>query len=51
VLAATEGDLGSVASDSHWQPPALRPESAVWTDDYSDLASYLMLTPLRLWSR
>ncbi|MFI5459785.1 MAG: spermidine synthase [Isosphaerales bacterium] len=51
VMAATEGDLGSLVADSRWQPPALRPGSAVWTDDYSDLASYLMLTPLRLWKR
>ncbi len=48
VMAATETDLASLAVDPRWQPPALRPGSRVWTDDYSDLASYLLLTP---WSR
>ena len=44
VMAANEADLGSLAADARWQPPTLRPGSAVWTDDYSDLASYLILT-------
>jgi len=48
VMAMTERDLGSLAADPRWRSPALRPGSAVWTDDYSDLASYLMLTPGRL---
>ncbi len=47
VMAANEADLGSLAADPRWQPPALRPGSSVWTDDYSDLASYLLLTPGR----
>jgi len=47
VMAATEGDLGSLVADSRWQPPALRPGSAVWTDDYSDLASYLIMIRAR----
>ena len=51
VMAATESDLGSLAADSRWRTPTLREGSAVWTDDYSDLASYLILTPARLWNR
>jgi hypothetical protein len=47
VMAANETDLGSLATDSRWQIPALRPNSAVWTDDYSDLASYLLFTQRR----
>ena len=45
VMAANETDLGSLASDARWQAPRLRPGSAVWTDDYSDLASYLLFIP------
>jgi hypothetical protein len=41
VMAANQTDLGSLAADARWQPPTLRPRSAVWTDDYSDIASYL----------
>jgi hypothetical protein len=44
VMAARASDLGSLATDARWQAPALRPGSAVWTDDYSDLASYLLFT-------
>jgi hypothetical protein len=51
VMTATERDLGALAHDPRWQPPNPRPGAAVWTDDYSDLASYLLLTPGRLWSR
>jgi hypothetical protein len=51
VMAATDGDLGDLVADPRWQPPALRPGSAVWTDDFSDLASYLMLAPGRLRSQ
>jgi len=51
VLAATEADLGSLAADTRWQPPTLRRGSTAWTDDYSDLASYLLLTSGRLRSR
>src|SRR5262249_37473798 len=50
VMAATEGDLGSLAADPRWRSPALRPGAAVWTDDYSDLASYLILTPSQQWT-
>jgi hypothetical protein len=47
VMAANETDLGRLTTDSRWQIPALRPRSAVWTDDYSDLASYLLFTQRR----
>jgi hypothetical protein len=51
VMAATERDLESLASDSRWQPPALSVHATVWTDNYSDLASYLHLTPRSFWGR
>jgi hypothetical protein len=51
VMTETEHDLGTLADDPRWQPSKPRPGSAVWTDDYSDLASYLLLTPGRLWRR
>ena len=47
VIAAKETDLGSLASDFRWKVPGLRPGTAVWTDDYSDLASYLLFTQRR----
>jgi hypothetical protein len=47
VMAGTESDLGTLAQDSRWQAPALGARSSIWTDDYSDLASYLILTPGR----
>ena len=48
VMAGNESDLGSLATDVRWKPPVLRAHSSVWTDDYSDLASYLILMP---WQR
>jgi hypothetical protein len=51
VMATAEQDLGELATDPRWQPPASRPGSRVWTDDYSDLASYLILIPGRLLGR
>jgi hypothetical protein len=51
VMTATERDLGALADDPRWQLSKPRPGSAVWTDDYSDLASYLLLTPGRLWRK
>jgi hypothetical protein len=47
VAAMTERDLGGLVADPRWRRPTLRPGSAVWSDDYSDPASYLMLTPGR----
>ena len=48
VMAATEADLGSLAADPRWLPARPRSGSAAWTDDYSNMASYLVLTPGRL---
>ncbi|MCA1738476.1 MAG: fused MFS/spermidine synthase, partial [Actinobacteria bacterium] len=39
VMARGEGDLGSMADDERWQPCSQDPNSAVWTDDYSNLLS------------
>jgi len=47
VMAEREADLGPLADDPRWQPPRHRPNSSAWTDDYSDLASYLTLRPRR----
>jgi hypothetical protein len=47
VMAINEADLGSLATDARWQVPRSRPGAAVWTDDYSDLASYLRWMPGR----
>ncbi len=47
VMAASEGDLGTLATDGRWQRPRLRPGARPWTDDYSDLASYLRWRPVR----
>jgi hypothetical protein len=43
VMARTETDLGEVATDSRWLPLRVCPGARVWSDDYSDLASYLVL--------
>ncbi|MGO9923623.1 MAG: fused MFS/spermidine synthase [Isosphaeraceae bacterium] len=51
VMAAAEQDLGGLETDARWQRSTPRPRSRVWTDDYSDLASYLILMPGRLWGR
>jgi hypothetical protein len=48
VMAASEADLASLASDPRWRLPKLRRHAAAWTDDYSDLASYLLGMPRRL---
>ena len=45
VMAAQETDLDSLATDPRWQVPRLRQGSKVWTDDYSDLAAYLLFIP------
>ncbi len=50
VMAATDGDLGAIATDSRWRLPARRPHARAWTDDYSDLARYLRWMPPRLGS-
>ncbi len=39
VMARQQEDLGSVPNDPRWQPCLREPDSAVWTDDYSNLLS------------
>ena len=48
LMAPSEIALGALVSDSRWRLPDLRPNSRVWTDDYSDLARYLQWLPRRL---
>jgi hypothetical protein len=47
VMAESLGDLKELASDPRWRAPLQIPASAVWTDDYSDLASCIRWIPLR----
>lgn len=42
VMGRVDEDLGGLAGDVRWRVPRLRPGAALWTDDYSDLASYLV---------
>jgi SAM-dependent methyltransferase len=39
VAARTEADLGVLARDPRWKPPATRADVRPWTDDYSSLLS------------
>jgi hypothetical protein len=43
IMAGHESDLSHLGTDPRWQVPQIRPGARVWTDDYSDLASYLVL--------
>jgi hypothetical protein len=43
IMAEHDSDLGHLATDPRWQVLQVRPGARVWTDDYSDLASYLVL--------
>jgi hypothetical protein len=45
VMAATEADLGSLATDPRWTRSIPRANATVWTDDYSNVASYLIVRP------
>jgi hypothetical protein len=45
LAVATAADLGDLGDDPRWQPPAPRPGSRVWTDEYSDLATYFRWVP------
>ena len=51
VMAEAEKDLGDLALDRRWRSPRLRTGSAVWTDDFSDLARYIRWLPSRTKSR
>jgi hypothetical protein len=44
-LVEAESELGDLADHPHWRKPRLREASAVWTDDFSDLASYIRWLP------
>jgi hypothetical protein len=43
VMARRGADLGDLVNDSRWVMPQSRPGARAWTDDYSNLASYLVL--------
>jgi hypothetical protein len=49
LIARREDDLAGLAADPRWRPPIERPGAIAWTDDYSDLASYLVFRPR--WAR
>lgn len=42
VLARSESDLGALAADVRWRVPSPRSNARAWTDDYSDVASFLV---------
>jgi hypothetical protein len=42
LVARREDDLAGLAGDPRWRLPIQRPGAIAWTDDYSDLASYLV---------
>jgi hypothetical protein len=39
VMAREDGDFGGMAENGRWQSCQLDPDTAVWTDDYSNLLS------------
>jgi spermidine synthase len=43
VMAASEQDLGTLAKDPRWKAPALRPDDAVWTDDFTDIVRHFII--------
>jgi hypothetical protein len=40
-MAARDLDLGGLLDDSRWQSPQIRPDEAVWTDDFSNIIGHL----------
>ena len=42
VLVRREADLGNLTADRRWLLPRQRPGARPWTDDFSNLASYLV---------
>jgi hypothetical protein len=42
VMAGSEADLGRLAADARWKVPRAREGARPWTDEQSDLASYLV---------
>jgi SAM-dependent methyltransferase len=51
VMTANLADLGPLAADSRWSRPEPRARARVWTDDYSDMASYVLFKPRPVVSR
>ena len=47
IVVEAENDLGELANDPLWRKPRMRDRSAVWTDDFSDPASYIRWLPRR----
>ncbi|MBW8865735.1 MAG: fused MFS/spermidine synthase [Acidobacteria bacterium] len=45
VMARSEGDLGSLATDPRWLTPRIPDGTPLWTDDFSNIVSVLSLTP------
>jgi hypothetical protein len=43
VMARSETDLGSMATDARWITPAIPPSTPLWTDDFSNILSVLSL--------
>jgi hypothetical protein len=39
MMAREDGDFGSMAENGRWQPCELDPDTAAWTDDFSNLLS------------
>jgi hypothetical protein len=42
VMGGSEAEFGGLATDPRWRVPRVREKSRPWTDDFSDLASYLV---------
>jgi hypothetical protein len=43
VMAAGDADLGGLGADSRWQSPRVRPDEAVWSDDFSNIIEHLVV--------
>jgi len=41
VMARTEADLGSLASDRRWHKPSASSDTPFWTDDFSNIVSVM----------
>jgi len=37
LIARRRGALGALADDARWRPLSVRPETGVWTDDFSNV--------------
>jgi hypothetical protein len=43
VMAREAQDLGELASNARWVPPAVSATTPLWTDDFSNILSVLMM--------